>query len=128
GLFSLSVSLTDTSVPSPSVAFRNLSITIAQPLVINTTSLADGVVGAPYTQTLSATGGDANYTWSLSSGTLPAGLSLSTSGVISGTPTAVSAGASFTVQVQDTGMPQQTKTQLLSIRVAAPLTVATAPT
>ncbi len=128
GLFSFSVSLTDTSAPTPSVAFRNLSITIAQPLVITTTSLADGVVGAPYTQTLSATGGDANYTWSLSSGTLPAGLSLSTSGVISGTPTAVTPGTSFTVQVQDTGTPQQTKTQLLSIRVAAPLTVATAPT
>ncbi|MFL6314505.1 MAG: beta strand repeat-containing protein [Terriglobales bacterium] len=128
GLFSFSVSLTDTSAPTPSVAFRNLSITIAQPLLITTTSLADGVVGASYTQTLSATGGDANYTWSLSSGSLPAGLTLSSSGVISGAPTAATTGTSFTVQVQDTGTPQQTKTQLLSIRIAAPLVVTTAPT
>ncbi len=128
GSFSFSVSLTDTSAPTPSVAFRNLSITIVQPLAITTTSLADGVVGFPYTQTLAATGGDANYSWSLSSGSLPAGLSLSTSGVISGTPTTVTAGTSFTVQVQDTGTPQQTATQLLSIRIAAPLVVATAPT
>jgi hypothetical protein len=128
GLFSFSVSLTDTSAPAPSVAFRNLSITIVTPLVITTTSLADGVVGAPYTQTLAATGGDANYTWTLSSGTLPAGLSLSSSGVISGTPTSVTSGTSFVVQVQDTGTPQQTKTQTLSIRIAAPLVVATAPT
>jgi hypothetical protein len=128
GLFSFSVSLTDTSAPAPSVAFRNLSITIVTPLVITTTSLADGVVGALYTQTLAATGGDANYTWTLSSGTLPAGLSLSSSGVISGTPTSVTNGTSFVVQVQDTGTPQQTKTQTLSIRIAAPLLVATAPT
>ena len=127
GLFSFSVSLTDTSAPTPSVAFRNLSITIAQPLLITTTSLADGVVGASYTQTLSATGGDANYSWSLSSGSLPTGLTLSSSGVISGAPTAATPGASFTVQVQDTGTPQQTKTQLLSIRVAAPLVVTTTP-
>ncbi|HSK46261.1 MAG TPA: putative Ig domain-containing protein, partial [Candidatus Binatia bacterium] len=126
GLFSFSVSLTDTSVPSPSVAFRNLSITIAQPLVINTASLADGVVGSPYTQTLSAAGGNANYAWSLS-GSLPAGLTLSTSGVISGSPTTVTSGTSFTVQVQDNGTPQQTKTQPLSKRIAAPLVVATAP-
>jgi hypothetical protein len=128
GLFSFSVSLTDTSAPAPSVAFRNLSITIVTPLVITTTSLADGVVGAPYTQTLAATGGDANYTWTLSSGILPAGLSLSSSGVISGTPTSITNGTSFVVQVQDTGTPQQTKTQTLSIRIAAPLVVATAPT
>jgi hypothetical protein len=128
GLFAFSVSLTDTSAPTPSVAFRNVSITIAQPLIITTTSLADGVVGSAYTQTLSATGGNANYTWTLSGGSLPAGLSLSASGVISGTPTAVTPGTSFTIQVQDTGTPQQTRTQLLSIRVAAPLIVATAPT
>jgi hypothetical protein len=126
GLFSFSVSLTDTSAPTPSVAVRNLSITIAPPLVITTTTLADGVVGAPYTQTLAATGGDANYSWSLSSGTLPAGLLLSPTGTISGTPTAVTPGTSFTVQVQDTGTPQQTKTQLLIIRIAAPLVITTA--
>lgn len=126
GSFAFSVSLTDTSVPAPSVAVRNLSITIATPLIITSTSLADGVVGFPYTQTLSATGGNANDTWTLSSGSLPPGLSLSASGVISGTPTAATAGTSFTVQVQDTGTPQQTKTQLLSIRIAAPLVITTA--
>ncbi|HXO38440.1 MAG TPA: Ig domain-containing protein, partial [Candidatus Acidoferrum sp.] len=128
GLFNFSVSLTDTSAPTPSVAFRNLSITIVTPVVITTTTLADGVVGSPYTQTLAATGGDANYSWSVSSGTLPAGLTLSPSGVISGTPASVTSGTSFVVQVQDTGTPQQTKTQTLIIRIAAPLVVATAPT
>jgi hypothetical protein len=54
---------------------------------ITTTSLANGTVGTAYSQTLAATGGTAPYTWKISSGTLPAGLSFSTKGVISGTPT-----------------------------------------
>ncbi len=54
--------------------------------VINTTTLAGGTVGTPYSQTLTATGGG-SITWSLDSGNLPDGLSL-TDNSISGTPTA----------------------------------------
>jgi len=43
---------------------------------ITTTSLADGTTGATYSQTLAATGGTAPYLWSISAGTLPAGLAL----------------------------------------------------
>jgi hypothetical protein len=128
GSFSFSLSLTDSSAPTPTIAVRALTITIAVPLVITTTSLNDGVVGIAYSQTLSATGGNSTYTWSLASGTLPAGLTISPAGVISGTPT-TAGNSSFVVQVQDTGTPQQTKTQSLSIRMAAPLvtTITTLP-
>ncbi len=120
GTFSFSVSLTDSTVPTPTVATRSLSITIATPLVIGTATLADGIIGAAYNQTLTATGGSGSFTWSLSSGSLPAGLTLSASGLISGTP--ITAGtSSFVLQVQDTGTPQQTKTEALTIRIAAQL-------
>lgn len=122
GTFNFSVSLTDSSVPTPTVATRSLSITIATPLVIGTATLADGVIGTAYNQTLTATGGTGPFTWSLSSGSLPAGLSLSAAGVISGTPTTAGT-SSFVLQVQDNGTPQQTKTQSLSIRIASPLAV-----
>ena len=63
---------------------------------ITTESLPDGEVGAVYSQTLTATG-DPTITWSVTSGTLPAGLTLSEDGTISGTPT--TAGQSdFTVK------------------------------
>src|SRR5262245_36881132 len=67
------------------------TLTVLPPggLAITTNSLPVGVQGQPYTATLAATGGTPPYTWSIVSGTLPAGLSLGTStGVISGTPTA----------------------------------------
>jgi hypothetical protein len=55
-------------------------------------NLPDGKIGTPYTATLSASGAEgstASYQWRINSGDLPPGLSLSTAGVISGTPTSV---------------------------------------
>src|SRR6187549_556688 len=72
----------------------------------NGSPLPDGVTGASYSQTLTATGGVLpSYTWSLvaGQGNLPAGLSLSsTTGVISGTPTAVGT-SNFRVRVTSPG-------------------------
>ncbi len=83
-----------------STATNGLSITINPALIITITSLPNGSVGAPYSQTLTAGGGSSTYTWSIS-GSLPAGLLLNaTTGVISGTPTAPGT-SSFTVQVSD---------------------------
>jgi hypothetical protein len=77
-------------------------------LTISTTSpLTAGTVGAAYTLTFAATGGTLPLKWSVSAGTLPAGLSLSTVGVLSGTPTAA-ATSTFTITATDSGSPVQT--------------------
>jgi Putative Ig domain len=70
-------------------------------LAITTTTLPGGSIGIAYSATLALSGGTAPFTWSIASGSLPAGLALnSATGVISGTPTA--AGSSvFTIQVVD---------------------------
>jgi hypothetical protein len=76
------------------------SVTMYEEVVITTTSLSDGVVGSGYSVVLAATGGTGSHTWSVSSGSLPGGLSLSSTGAISGTPT--TAGTfSFIVRVID---------------------------
>ena len=56
--------------------------------VVTTSSLPVAVIGKAYTTKLAGTGGTGVYTWSLASGAVPDGLSLTTSGVISGTATA----------------------------------------
>ncbi|MCX6006646.1 MAG: putative Ig domain-containing protein, partial [Chloroflexi bacterium] len=91
---------------------KNLSISIspvsAPTLAISTSSLASGVVGISYSATLAATSGSGSYTWALSTGSLPTGLTLNNSGVISGTPTTAST-YNFTVLVYDTASNAITK-------------------
>jgi hypothetical protein len=82
-------------------------------------TLPAAVVGSSYSTTLQAAGGKAPLTWTLLPGsTLPDGLTLSSAGVISGTPVA-SGSSTFTVQVADStaGTPQ-TATQSFSLTVA----------
>ena len=69
-------------------------------LTVTTMSLPTAVVGTIYSQTLAADGGTSPYTWTVSGGTLPGGLSLNTDGVISGTPNTRGA-VSVTVTVTD---------------------------
>jgi hypothetical protein len=87
-------------------------------LSVDTTSLADAMTGTAYSQTLLARGGSGAYTWSLSVGVLPGGLSL-LAGVISGTPDAGSDGT-YDITVQVTDALSATATQALTLKVDAP--------
>jgi hypothetical protein len=69
-------------------------------LLITTTTLPNGTVGAIYNTALQATGGVTPYHWSVTSGSLPQGLGITDSGIISGTP-ATSGTSTFIVQVVD---------------------------
>lgn len=105
---------------SDAIVTQALSIVINRPppLSVATGSLPAGTVGISYSQTLAASSGVQPYTWSLAGGTLlPPGLSLSSSGVISGTPIATGT-TNFTVQVTDSSKPAaQTATANLSITI-----------
>ena len=104
-------------------ATQSLTLTISSSLAISTTTLPSGVVGVEYTQQLAAAGGTTPYTWAVTSGTPPAGLSLSSSGILSGTPTTAGA-ATFTVQVTDAA--SRTDAQSLTLTVVSTLSVGTA--
>jgi hypothetical protein len=110
------------SAATPAVVTKPLSITVAPAggvLTVTTTTLPSGSVGSAYSTTLAATGGTTPYSWSISTGTLPGGLTLTQpSGLIAGTPGAPGT-ANFTVMVTDSASPAQTDTQALTLAVAA---------
>ena len=90
GTFSFTVRATDSGECSGSQGY---TVTISsesggcQTITLSPPTLSDGSPGVPYTATIRASGGSAPYTFSLLSGTLPPGLSLSAGGSLSGTPT-----------------------------------------
>jgi len=122
GTYSFTAKVTD-SASQP--ATKALSIAVADPLSVTTSSLPGGIVGQAYSQSVAATGGKTPYTWSVSSGTLPSGLTLNAStGAVSGTPTAAGT-SNFTVKATDSGNPARTATKALSIVIVAQLQITT---
>ena len=82
GSHSVTLTVTDTKLRS---ATANLTLIVADPLEITTDSLPAGRVGSSYDTTLTAIGGVAPFSWVATD--VPAGLSLSTAGALTGTPT-----------------------------------------
>ncbi len=124
GTFNFTLTVTD-STPSPAAqASQSYTLSIAgATLVPSQPTLPPAVRGTPYSQVLTATGGVAPYTYSLASGTLPAGLTLASNGVLSGTPTAEGS-TSFTIAVADAGNATATQAYTFMVSTAAPVAVA----
>ncbi len=120
----LVVTLTATSV-SDTAKSASITITVTPPPTITTSSLPDGTVGVAYSATLQESGGVSGFTWSITAGTLPAGLTLNAgTGAITGTPT--TAGTSnFTARVTDSGSPALSDSKALSITIHPPPLVVT---
>ncbi len=70
-------------------------------ITVNPASLPSGTQGTSYNQTITASGGTAPYTFSVTSGSLPSGLNLASNGTLSGTPDATGS-SNFTITATDT--------------------------
>jgi hypothetical protein len=117
----ITLQVTDSTAPVALTAKVALSITVSvAPLTVATKDLPSAIIGTPYRASLTAAGGTAPDSWGLSAGALPAGLSLSSGGIITGTPSEQGS-SSFTVQVVDSTSPTRlTATAALSIPVFPP--------
>lgn len=127
GNLSFTVAVKDSSV-SPMTQTQTLTLEVdpGVQLAITTSTLASASPNTNYSATLQAVGGLPPLTWTLASGALPAGLSLSSSGNISGDAT-VPGDYSFTIQVTDSntsqpGAPSTAQVQL-SLIVVAPIAI-----
>ena len=98
-------------------------------LTITTSALPNGQVGKAYSAMLAASGGTAPMTWTLTSGTLPAGLALNAqTGAITGTPTATVAAAALTFAVTDSSSPAKSDSAPLHLNVSpSTITVSASP-
>ncbi len=125
GTFNFTVTATDSSTGTgPYTGARAYTLTIAAPTItLSPASLPGGTVGTAYSQTVTASGGTSSYSFAVTAGTLPAGLTLSSGGGLSGTPTAGGT-FNFTVTATDSttagnGGPF-TGNRAYSVTIAAP--------
>nr|WP_186363511.1 putative Ig domain-containing protein [Rhizobium sp. ACO-34A] len=98
-----------------------VTITVSQPtLALTPSTLPDGTAAVSYGQALSANSGTAPYTFLVTSGSLPAGLTLATDGTLSGTPTTVES-QTFTVTATDVYGATGSQSYTVAIAIAAPV-------
>ena len=93
--------VTDANKSTATSGNLNLKINLPAPPMVTTTSLPNGTVGFAYAASLQATGGKPPYNWSVKAGVLPAGVTLSSTGSITGTPTASGDFGSLVFAVSD---------------------------
>jgi hypothetical protein len=120
GTFSFTITATDgnTATLTGSKAYT-LTVNAAASLTLSPTTLSSATANSAYSAALTATGGSGTYTFAMTAGSLPAGLSLNgTTGVLSGTPTA-SGTSSFTVTATDTKTSSLTGSQAYTLTINA---------
>lgn len=103
GTFNFTISATDSSTGTgaPFSAGQAYTLDVQAPAItVAPAALPNGKSGVAYSQQLSASGGSGSYGYSVTAGTVPAGLSLSSAGLLSGTPTAAGS-FNFTVTATD---------------------------
>jgi Putative Ig domain len=123
GSSTITLKATDSSTP-PQTGTSSSTLNVWAPLVISAT-VPNAVANQPYNGSLSATGGDAPFTWAITAGSLPAGLTLNSStGAITGTPT-TGGTVSFTVQATDSAHPPQVKQQAINFQTNSALSILT---
>jgi len=121
GELTVAVTVTDSADPANTDS-TDLALNIYPALEITTTALPDGKAGDAYTATLEATGGKTPHTWEATG--LPAGLTCSAAGVISGTPT-VSGDFTAAVTVSDSSNPANTDSTDLTLKIYPALEITT---
>jgi hypothetical protein len=103
----------------------NFSLTNLAPVALGQTPAA-GTFGTPYSESLTATGGSGSYTFKVTSGALPGGLTLNPDGTLTGTPTAAGE-FTFTIQATDSDGFTGNQSYTLTINKATPALTWPAP-
>lgn len=127
GNFNFTVRATDANNCTGTLSYALIINIDCQTITLNPATLPGGAAGTDYNQTLTALGGTAPYSFSVTAGSLPGGLTLTSGGTLSGTPT--SAGAfNFTVTAADANGCMGTRSYTVNIQPACPAVTSISPT
>jgi hypothetical protein len=118
-LTQITVTLTATARAN-STTTATATINVVLPPTFTTLTVPNGTNGTAYDEALVVTGGVSPLHFTVVSGSLPTGLSLTNSGTIQGTPPGSNTNNTFTVQVADSGSPAVTATQQFTIGIGPP--------
>jgi hypothetical protein len=120
GTYSFTITATDSNINGLTGSHGyTLTVNPASSLTVSPASLSSATFNSAYTVTVSATGGSGTYTFAVTSGSLPAGLSLNGgTGVLSGTPTTAGT-SSFTITATDSNISGLTGSQAYTLTVGS---------
>lgn len=122
GSFSFTVRATDSATGSgPYSAQQSYTLIVGAPSIsLSPATVSAGTAGVAFSQTLTASSGTGPYAYVVTAGTLPAGISLSSAGVLSGTPTVA---GSFTFTATATDANGNTGARSYTLTIGAPTVV-----
>ncbi|MFL6107806.1 MAG: putative Ig domain-containing protein, partial [Marmoricola sp.] len=110
------ITITASNGQSPD-AVLHVSLEVVPPLSIATSSLPNAAYHSAYSAQLMSAGGQPGYTYAVTFGNLPTGLTMNQFGLITGSPTVSSGTYLFTVKATDSAHPAQSASKILTITV-----------
>ena len=121
GIYTFSVRATDSTAPTAQFADKGYSGTVQSPTLALAAGTGTAIQGVAFSQTLNTIGGVAPYSYLLETGTLPAGITLSSGGILSGTTSVAPGSFPVTIRVTDasTGPGQYFEVENFTLIVAA---------
>jgi putative Ig domain-containing protein len=114
GSYPIVITATNGTPPNGTLAF---TLTVNPSIGVATSALPNGAIGVTYLAHLTATGGQPPYTWQITSGALPTGLSMADDGTISGVPTGPVGTATITFLAIDSLNPAGTDSKTLTLTI-----------
>jgi hypothetical protein len=127
GTFNFTIVATDSATGATCTGSAPFTVTVVCPTItVNPATLPGGTDGSAYSQNLTAAGGTGPHTFAVTLGSLPAGLSLSAAGALTGTPTAVGE-FTFTITATDTTT-NCTGSRAYTVRICPVISLSAVPT
>ena len=130
GGYTFSVRSTDSTSPTAQFTDKGYTGTVQNPTLTLTTASGTAIQNVPFSQTLSTSGGVAPYSYMLETGSLPAGITVSSAGVVGGTTAAAPGNYPVTIRVTDasTGPGSYFEVENYTLTVSPPPSVSIAVT